>query len=123
MASLAAVLLRSHDAGVPLLNLTALALHDPKEVAVLRAASVGNGVFRVSGHGIDIDAVLNASKAFFALPLEAKISTSASSGGFASPPAHAFEPTATASLRKQCHLARHTVPAPSNGASIPVAAS
>ena len=66
---------------VPLVNLTALALGDAAELAVLRRAARSLGVFRVVGHGVDGASVINASKALFALPLAAKLATSAAAAG------------------------------------------
>ena len=66
---------------VPLVNLTALALGDAAELAVLRRAARGVGVFRVVGHGVDGASVINASKALFALPLAAKLATSTAAAG------------------------------------------
>ena len=66
---------------VPLVNLTALALGDAAELAVLKHATRSLGVFRVVGHGVDGASVINASKALFALPLDAKLATSASAAG------------------------------------------
>ena len=72
---------RPRAPAVPLVNLTALALGDPAELAVLRHAARSLGVFRVVGHGVDGASVINASKALFALPLDAKLATSASAAG------------------------------------------
>ena len=66
---------------VPLVNLTALALGDAAELAVLRRAARSLGVFRVVGHGVDGASVINASKALFALPLAAKLATSTAAAG------------------------------------------
>ena len=66
---------------VPLVNLTALALGDAAELAVLRRAARSLGVFRVVGHGVDGASVINASKALFALPMAAKLATSTAAAG------------------------------------------
>ena len=66
---------------VPLVNLTALALGDAAELAALRLAARGLGVFRVVGHGVDGASVINASKALFALPMAAKLATSTAAAG------------------------------------------
>ena len=72
---------RPRAPAVPLVNLTALALGDAAELAVLKHATRSLGVFRVVGHGVDGASVINASKALFALPLDAKLATSASAAG------------------------------------------
>ena len=66
---------------VPLVNLTALALGDAAELAVLRRAARGLGAFRVVGHGVDGASVLNASREFFALPMAVKLATSTAAAG------------------------------------------
>ena len=60
---------------VPLINLSSVdgrVLH--------RAATSGLGVFRLTGHNVDVEAVLNASRSFFQLPEDAKRSARSSSG-------------------------------------------
>ena len=44
----------------------------PLGLRALRAAATRLGAFRVVGHGVEIDRVLNASRAFFELPLATK---------------------------------------------------
>jgi isopenicillin N synthase-like dioxygenase len=59
---------------VPLLNLTHL------DTAALQRAATDLGIFRLVGHGVDVGASLDASRAFFELPELAKASARSASG-------------------------------------------
>ena len=59
---------------VPVISMSALSRR------ALRNAATDLGIFRLTHHGVDIEAVLNASKTFFALPEDVKRSARSGSG-------------------------------------------
>ena len=73
LAALAALIIKPRET-VPLINLAAV------DIAALRAAASGPGVFRIANHGVDNDLVLNASRQFFLLPEEIKRTARSASG-------------------------------------------
>ena len=63
------------DDGVPLIDVANLT-----DVVQLRRAAMHLGIFRLSGHGVDVHGALNASRTFFAQPEEVKRSARSSTG-------------------------------------------
>lgn len=68
------------SSSVPLVSLAGITNTTARDAAWRRAAALG--VARLEGHGIDIDAMLDAARALFALPLEAKRLAASDGEGF-----------------------------------------